>query len=497
MSRIACVWIPDLPLVAHVRIDPDAADHPLALTDGRGPRSTVVACTAPAAAAGVTRGMTAAQARAVCDALTVRSRSPAAIAAAVATAADVAGTLSSRVEIADDLVFLDVEGSTLLFGSESAFATALGARLARQGLPAWIGIADAKLGAAVAARESRGVRIVASGGTRAFLAPLPLGFLDPDTETAATLASWGLRSIGDLAALPAGAVAHRLGPAGAVLHRRARGDDAVPLVCRPAPTTFAEGLLLDYGIDRLEPVLFVLRRLLECLTRRLDLRGLGCAALEIQLRLDGGGCDVRTLPVAAPTTDHKTLLTLIRTQLETVPPRQPVVELAIAATPAYLRPTQLDLLRPAGPSPAVLATMLARLAALCGPDRVGVLRPTDSHRPDAVQVTPFTHDPATSERPHPVGPTTNGGAVHMALRAFRPAVDLEVYESRGRLEYVRGRGFGGRVVHAAGPWRVRGEWWTDDAYAREYYDVELSDGGVYRIYRDARHACWRADGVYD
>jgi hypothetical protein len=85
----------------------------------------------------------------------------------------------------------------------------------------------------------------------------------------------------------------------------------------------------------------------------------------------------------------------------------------------------------------------------------------------------------------------------MALRAFRPAVELEVYESRGRLDYVRGAGFGGRVVHAAGPWRVRGEWWTDDAYAREYYDVELSDGGVYRIYRDARQARWRADGVYD
>ena len=64
----------------------------------------------------------------------------------------------------------------------------------------------------------------------------------------------------------------------------------------------------------------------------------------------------------------------------------------------------------------------------------------------------------------------------MALRAFRPVVDLEVFESRGRLDYVRGRGFGGRVVQAAGPWRVRGEWWTDDAYAREYYDVELSDG---------------------
>ena len=85
----------------------------------------------------------------------------------------------------------------------------------------------------------------------------------------------------------------------------------------------------------------------------------------------------------------------------------------------------------------------------------------------------------------------------MALRAFRPPVPLEVFECKGRLDYVRGRGFGGRVVHWAGPWRLRGEWWAADPYAREYYDVELSDGGVYRVYRDARSKCWLADGMYD
>src|SRR5258707_1352355 len=66
MSRIACVWIPDLPLVAHLRLDPDAADHPLALTDGRSARSTVIARTAPAAPARVGCGMTATPARAAC-----------------------------------------------------------------------------------------------------------------------------------------------------------------------------------------------------------------------------------------------------------------------------------------------------------------------------------------------------------------------------------------------------------------------------------------------
>src|ERR1043165_980103 len=140
MSRIACVRIPDLPLVAHLRLDPDAADHPVALTNGRGPHSTVVARTAPAAA--IARGMTAAQARAVCDGVIVRPSSPTAVTAAIATAADVASTFSARVEIAGEVVVFDCDGIALLYASESELATALDARLARQGLPANIGIAD-------------------------------------------------------------------------------------------------------------------------------------------------------------------------------------------------------------------------------------------------------------------------------------------------------------------------------------------------------------------
>ena len=100
----------------------------------------------------------------------------------------------------------------------------------------------------------------------------------------------------------------------------------------------------------------------------------------------------------------------------------------------------------------------------------------------------------------------------VALRAFRPPVVLTVFESAGKLDYVRGPGFGGHVVHVAGPWKLRGEWWSTDPFAREYYDVELSDGGVYRIYRDlrifrhsggsgdpenVRKRRWHADGVYD
>ena len=68
---------------------------------------------------------------------------------------------------------------------------------------------------------------------------------------------------------------------------------------------------------------------------------------------------------------------------------------------------------------------------------------------------------------------------------------------RDQPDYVRGEGIAGRVVHLAGPWRVHGRWWSADRYARDYYDAQLSDGGVYRVFCDLRTGEWFVDGVYD
>ncbi|SRR6266404_3234116 len=516
MTRVACAWVPELAIAALVRTRPEVRDAPVAITDGRAAHSVVIAASARARAAGVANGMTAAQARVVCDGVIVAPYSIEAVRAAGATLADVAATLGPRVELSDDgTVYLDCEGSAALCASETELATILVARAQRQGLAACVGIAASKAAARVAARTSGGVCVVARAEEPAFLAPLAVDLLDPDPETRATLASWGITRIGDLARLPAGELAHRLGPAGALLARRARGEDDEVLRCRPTPTTLIEAITLEYGIDRLEPLLFLLRRLLDQIASRLALHGLACDALDVTLERQHGAAYPRHVVPAAPTADAKVLLVLARAHLERQPPDDAVTGLHIAAATTRIRATQLDLFRPNGPSAVALAATIARLAALCGPERVGRPVDVDSHRPDAAAVAGFT-DPSTSQRARVAAAdastisngsradahmtTDSAGAIadaRVALRAFRPPVALEVFESAGRLDYVRGRGFGGRVVHLAGPWRLRGEWWTADPYDREYYDVELTDGALYRIFRDGRTRQWLADGMYD
>jgi protein ImuB len=506
MARIACLWVPGLPLAAVLRLEPDLCGIPVGVTVDRTPQARMVAMSPEACAHGLRPGMTTAVARATCAALVVRPCSVGTLIAAGNTLADVGGTLSSRVELREDgTVFLDCAGSSALCASEAELATMLAARAERQRLRACVGVGGSKLTAYIAARESGGVRIIPPGEERAYLAPLSITLLDPDASLAAMLASWGIRRIGDLAALPAGEVAHRLGSAGARLARQARGEDDAPLECRPMPVSFTESIELDHGIERLEPLVFLLHRLIDRLTSRLALHGLSCGALDVQLMLEGDGLDVRRLAPAAPTGEAKALLTLVRSHLEGQLPTRAVVGLTLGAIPAYVRPTQLDFFRPNGPSPATLAATIARLAALCGPDRVGTPTRIDAHRPGAMVLTPFSGHASAPSAPesaargvaaiHATAPVAE--VVRVALRAFRPPVPLEVFESAGHLDYVRGAGLGGRVVHLAGPWRLRGEWWSADPYAREYYDIELSDGGVYRIYRDGRTGHWKADGLYD
>ncbi len=527
MARIACLWVRDLPLAALLRVEPELRGLPVALTDGRAPDRRVVALSPAARAAGIVSGMRAVQARAGCTALVLRPTSAEALHAAAAALADVAATFTPLVEVCPDgTVYGDCTASAGLCVSEAELATILGARAEHQGLPAFVGIAGAKVTARIAAREGRGVRIVRAAETRAYLAPLPVALLDADERLKAALARWGIRRIGDLAALPSGAVAHRLGPGGARLARQARGEDDAPLRCRPTPESFVELAELDYGVEQLEPLLFLLRRLVDRMTGRLALHGHACGALELRLHLEGGGRDVRHVAVAAPTSESAVLFAVARAHLEQRLPVHPVTGLAVSGTPGRVRPVQLDFFQPRGPAPAALAATMARLALLCGPDRVGMPRAADSHRPGVIVPLAFAAEPtsardgasvATSRSkggscfageptsagddagPHGAGtcPPPSPDVGRVALRAFRPPVPLEVFESCGHPGHVRGRGLGGRVLHLAGPWRLCGEWWTTDPYAREYYDVELSDGGVYRIYRDVRARCWLADGVYD
>jgi protein ImuB len=454
--------------------------------------------------AGVRAGMTMAQAETVCPGVRLLSAGPADCEAARAALADVGYAFAPRIECEDERIFFAVEDLGQLYPSEQAIMQAVQAKATRVGLGTRVAIASAKGVARVATRAAELMAVGAGNtATRAFLAPLSLRLLTAEPDLRAAFASWGLHTVGDLAALPVAQVALRLGPAGARACRLARGEDEEPFVpCLPADA-LEEGLDCDYGIANLEPLAFLLRGLIDRVLQRLACRALACAGLTVRLALEtsgpGGsrGLDVRALPVAAPTRDSATLLDLVRLDLARRPPTAPVTGVRLLALPARVRATQLDLWHPAGPAPDRLATTIARLAALVGPDNVGAPAPVDTWREEAVALMPFSAAKDEAKAAALPG-RERAPTATLTIRRCRPPEAIEVLVERHEPTALRGKATTARILVAAGPYRLSGEWWDDQGgWARTYWNVHASDGAVYRIHRDERSGGWFLDGYFD
>jgi protein ImuB len=502
--RVACIHLPLFPLAARLRSEPELVREAVVVTEGNGNAARVVAGTRLAREAGVKPGHTLPQARALCPKLVARTRDEECERAAQEALLEVAEGFSPRVEDArEGVAYVDIEGLERHFKSSSPeleLGRSLVAAADKAGLPVRVGIASSKLAARVAAGLPDSPVIVPEGEEAAFLAPLPLARLAPEVEIASTLEQWGVRSIGDFARLPKERVASRLGRTGRELHATARGMDARPLIPRELPPVFHEGTNLEWPLVSLEPFLFVGRAALERLCERLESAGLACQRLGLELRLEPDGHQTRTIDMPAPTRDVKTLLTLMKLNLEETPPGAPVAGFTFLAWPDRPREAQLSLYGPAALSPDKLATTLARLFALLGPDRVGSPRPVDGHRPERFSLVEYTPPPPPEVRREP-----RAGRGLLAVRVLRPPLGLEVIsqdqqpvevrtlvqdeaEKRPRIE--------GRVKVASGPWGLEEGWWTEEPTGRDYWDVELT-GGIYRIYRDRATGEWFADGIYD
>lgn len=501
-SRLTCLYTPLFPLAARLRSEPELTGDALAVLEGNGAASRITAASRRARRAGICRGMSLAQARALLPKITVRARDGACERAAQQSLLEIAEALSPRVEDAGQgVIYLDAGGLERHWPVERDLGVALMRAAEQAGLPIRVGIAGSKLAARIAAEQADSPTLVAAGDEARFLSPLPLSRLLAETRILERLERWGIQSIGQFADLPKNEIASRFGEAGQRLHRQARGLDSHPLIPHTPPPTFDEGMDLEWPLTSLEPFLFVARAALERLCDRMERRGLACLQLETSLHLEPDGNHERSVELPTPTRDVKTLLTLIKLDLEANPPGAPVIGFTLRGYPDRPRKAQLTLFGPTALSPDRLATTLARLFTLLGPEGLGSPQSSAGHRPEGFGLEPFAPAPPPDEIREP----EFQGYGLLAVRALRPPIPIEVIvDSRPRrvstsvVEATERRPrIEGTVRVASGPWSLEEDWWSEQPVDRRYWDVELSDGGIYRIYCDTRSSNWFADGIYD
>jgi protein ImuB len=532
--RVACLLVPDLPLHAELRANPELADRPLIITSGPGPRAEILALSREAFFQGARTGQTLPQARAVCPGIAVRIASPVLEKAAREAMLDIGLSMAPRAELAErssglflseGAVYVDASGIEALHTSEDAFASILHARAERAGIRGVVALASSRGTArlvarhlaysltAPSAREVAPTRILSPEGELAFLSPLPIDLLDPDDRTAQTLTRFGIHCIRDLLRLPRRDLAARLGPGLLSLVAKARGEEREAPLTEPRITSLEEAIDLETPIENLEPLSFVFRGLISRLVERLTLRSLGCVELRLALQLENTARESRRIGVASPCQDERVLLRLLRLAVESKPPAAGIDRVTLVCEGVPLRREQLDLFLPRGPSPGELDQTLAELSAICGAERVGRPEVLDDHRPDAFALRPFGTGTGTKKsrsmnrnmkKSTPDRPLRQilrqklQKGPKLTLRALRPPLRAEVRLEQGRPVFARSAVSQGRILGSAGPWRTTGHWWSESShFAMDHYDVEMSDGKLLRLCFDWRTKRWQIDGLYD
>jgi protein ImuB len=495
--RIACAYAPQIALQSVLRglTEPHEREAPIALAAGPGGRALLLGLTRAARLAGACLGMTVTQALAIVPSLRVMQARQADVDAAQAALQDLGLSFAPRIEAESGRAFLQVGDLGSLYPNERAVAQAIGARATQLGLAVRVAIASSKGLARVGTRAGEVVILPETeGATKARLAGLPLTVFDLDERTRQAMQQWGITTVGELASLPGPEVTLRLGATGAHFHRLANGMDNEPFLPQPPADAIEEGTEVDYTIESLEPLSFLLRGLLDRVLQRLACRCLACAGLILRLSLSPRGFDVREIALPSPTREASILLQLVRLDLERRPPDTGVVGITVLIRPARIRSTQLDLFRPNGPAPERLAATIARLSALVGPEHVGMPCVVDSWKEEVMAIEPPMVEPSQAKPPED---RSDGQQATLAMRRFRPPRDIEVLIGPTGPEALRGKETTARILVAAGPYRMSGEWWMGGGFCREYWDVHASDGALYRIHQDRGTSQWYLDGYYD
>ncbi len=190
--------------------------------------------------------------------------------------------------ISIDEAFLDVAGSEALFGPPESIAAAIKLAIrAEVGLTASVGVATTKLVAKIASdlRKPDGLVVVRPGEEAAFLAPLPISRLwGVGEKTRLALADFGVRTIGDLAAVPPDALRRRFGEHGAQLAERARGVDSSPVESPQDAKSISHEHTFDVDTSDREEIERTLLGLSEGVAARLRAAGLRAGTVAVKVR---------------------------------------------------------------------------------------------------------------------------------------------------------------------------------------------------------------------
>jgi len=454
---------------------------------------------------GVRIGQTVAEARSAVAGLAIRGLTTQALRDALGRVAEVALSFGPTVSIDTgdpskplDTVWVDLTGTTHLFGGEEATLIELSSRVRELGHRVRAAIADGpRLARAACAFATAAETIVEKGGGKAMMRALPLEALPLSRDRIVWLHRLGLLTVGDLVGLPPHTLAGRLVDRNSTTDpwresfELAWGRDDAPLVTYEPPRAPSESVTWDEPVHAIEPLLFALRGLVARLSARLEGRGEAARAVELFAPYDRSIAKLKKIPsrdgadpglffrieLPSPLAKKSDFFRVLKSKLEKVTLGAPVLGLSVTAHMLTRAPrVQLFIGGDATiqNDPGAMAVLLAELSAEIGRENVGVLELDPVHRPEArTLLVPLDELSPSSKRKNDTERAASD--VEFPTRLLQKPLPFEMTSDKHPTVAIDNQLFTWMGSNSA----VRFdqiEWWTAAPMSRDYARVWLRSG---------------------
>jgi len=404
-------------------------------------------------------------------------------------------------------LFLDIGGTTHLFGGEAAMLQKIGAVFRSQGFSARLALAGTPHAARALSRYAPDT-CVEPGREHEAVALLPTEALGTEAEIIHALKRAGLKTIGQVAARARHELVARFGKHFIAVLDATIGRIQTPITPRlPLPDLMAEQTFAEPVMSE-EFIASTLHSLGESLARVLETRGEGARAFEASFFRADGQMRRIAIETGQPLRNPQTITRLFREKLDAlIDPLNPGFGFDLIRLSATLS-QKLEVVHSSfdtGKSDPDIVLLVDKLAARFGPNRVLRFQPQDTHIPEAACIAaPAQYAEKSKHGWRTV--RTSDEAPRRPLRLFAKPEPVEVWPLA--LESLPRRFRWRRAFHIVkrveGPERIAMEWWRQQERqpTRDYFRIEDENGRRFWLYRDGLpgretvHPCWYVHGLF-
>jgi protein ImuB len=390
--------------------------------------------------------------------------------------------------------WLNGAGLQHLYASAQKWAYAIHGDLSAQGFAASLTVGFTRFGSYAVAKAKKDITVFRGPAEeRSAAEKILLNRLNIEPKFRDTLFKLGIKTVGDLLALPPGGLRERFGKEAHRLYRMAAGDLWTPLEPQAPDEPAVEKYILDDAEDNTTRLLFLIKQLLHPLLATLAARHQALVVLWLSLLIDHGGWLKEPLRPAAPTLDAAQILDLVRLRLESLQLAAGVVEIELRAETCVATSEQLRLFaeKPTRDLDAANRA-LARLRAEFGEESVVCAKLTDGHLPEAR----FAWEPLSRVKlPRNDLNELNCKVLVRRVEAKPRRLAGGPYHSHEDGWIMLGPQYGS-IDKLTGPYVFAGGWWNREVQ-REYYYAETRRGDFLWLYYDRVRRRWFLQGAVE